>query len=171
MTALARFEGLTVKFWDCCDAEVLEHEDPISALEECVEKHLDGRPIEDVIREMGAIPVEGYNVKAFAQSDIVDAIDRALDVVVEALEEDHGHPEGDQPMFKLDVLAKHRPAFEAAVRALAADAKIWQCELASTVELTPDETIEILRWQRPDWFEPAGESVSEAAPAMPPEAP
>lgn len=155
MTARDKFNGIDVAFWDCNDAEALTHTDPISALEACVESHLDrASPVEDQIREMGAIPVEGYRVKEHAASDVNDAVDRALDAAVEALDDDdYGHPEGDQPMFKIDVLARHRPAFDAAVRALVADAKVWQCEVAHTVELSPDETIEILRVERPEWFE------------------
>lgn len=165
MSARDKFNGIDVEFWDCNDSEVLTHTDPISALEAWVESHLNpANSIEGQIREMGrrrenhgfnaAIPVEGYRKKKHGPSDITDAVDRALDAAVEALDdEDFGHPEGDQPMFKLDVLARHRPAFEAAVRALVADAKVWQCEVAHTVELSPDETIEILRVERPEWFE------------------
>ena len=67
-------------------------------------------------------------------------------------------------MFKLDALAKHRPAIEAVVRAMVADAKVWQCEVAQSVELSPDETIEILRVERPEWFAPAPATEREAAP-------
>lgn len=185
MTARDKFNGIQADYWECTDAEVLTHTDPISALEAVVEIHLNrASPAEDQIREMGAIPVEAYRKKAFSTSDIDDAIDRAIDVVVEGLEEDHGDPEGDRPMFSIDVLAQHRPAFEAAVRGLAAVAKIFQVELAQTVELTPDETIEILRVERPEWFEPGFATVEGAidaaadtvraaleAQAEPPEAP
>lgn len=163
MTARDKFNGIKAEFWECTDAETLIHTDPISALEAVVEIHLDrASSVEEQIREMGAIPVEAYNKKRFAESDLDDAIDRAIDVVVEALEEDHGDPEGDRPMFSIDVLAQHRPAFEAAVRGLAAVAKLGQVELAQTVELTPDETIEILRVERPEWFAPAFATVQGA---------
>jgi hypothetical protein len=154
MTARDKFVGIDAEFWDCGDPDTLTHTDPISAIEACVESHIDrASPVEDQIREMGAIPVEAYRKRKHDPSDITDAVDRALDAAVEALDdEEHGHPEGDQPMFKLDILAKHRPAFEAAVLALLAEAKLWQCEVAHTVELTPDETIEILRVERPEWF-------------------
>lgn len=164
MTARDRFNGIEVAFWDCLDPEVLTHTDPISALVACVESHIDrASPVDDQIREMGAIPVEAYRHRMHDASDIADAVDCALDAAVEALDdEEHGDPDGDHAMFKLDVLAKHRPAFEAVVRALVADGKIWQCEVAHTVELTPDETIEILRVERPEWFAPS-------PPAAPPE--
>jgi hypothetical protein len=157
VSARDKFNGIDVEFWDCNDSEVLTHTDPISALEACVENHLDrASSVEDQIREMGAIPVEGYRRKKHDPSDINDAVDRALDAVVEALDDDdYGHPEGDAPMFKLEALARHRPAFDAAVRALVADARVWQVELAHTVELSPDETIEILRVERPEWFVPS----------------
>lgn len=158
VSARDKFNGIIdVEFWDCNGAEVLTHTDPLGALEACVESHLDhASSVEDQIREMGAIPVEGYRKKKHDASDITDAIDRALDAAVEALDDDdYGHPDGDAPMFKLEVLARHRPAFDAAVRALVADARVWQCEVAHTVELLPDETIEILRVKRPEWFEAA----------------
>lgn len=161
MTARDKFNGIEAKFWGCDDPEVLQHTDPISALEEFVENHRErGRSTEEVIREMGAISVSAYSIKLHTASEITAAAERALDVAGEALDdEEHGHPEGEA-MFSVDVLAKHLPAFEAAVRALLAEGKIWQCESTSSVELSPDETIEILRVERPDWFEP---------PAAPPE--
>jgi hypothetical protein len=156
MTARDRFVGIEAEFWDCLDPEELTHTDPISALEACIEHHLNrASPVEDQIREMGAIPVEAYRKRKHEPSEIADAVDRAIDAAVEALDdEEHGHPEGDQPMFEIDVLAKARAAFETAVLALVAEGKIWQCEVAHTVELTPDETIEILRVERPEWFAP-----------------
>jgi hypothetical protein len=145
MTARDKVSGIEAEFWDCTDPEVLTHKDPISALEACVEDHLEkGRPVEDVIREMGGISVQAYRKRLHTPGEILEAAERALDAVTEALDdEEHGHPEGDQPMFSVDVLAKHLPAFEAAVIALLAEGKIWQCEVVQTVELTPDETIEI----------------------------
>jgi hypothetical protein len=164
VTARDKFNGVEAKFWACDDPEVLEYLDPISALEACVDNHLDkGRPTDEVIREMGTISVSAYVVKLHTASEITEAAERALDAANEALDdEEHGHPEGDQPVFSVDVLAKHLPAFEAAVRALLAEGKIWQCESTRSVELSPDETLEILRVERPEWFE-------ASPPAAPPE--
>jgi hypothetical protein len=164
VTARDKFNGIEAKFWDCMDPEVLQYLDPISALEACVEKHLEPpRRTEEVIREMGGISVDAYVVKLHTASEITEAAERALDAANEALDdEEHGHPEGDQPVFSVDVLAKHLPAFEAAVRALLADARVWQCESTRSVELSPDETLEILRVERPEWFE-------ASPPAAPPE--
>lgn len=166
MTARDKFNGIEAEFWDCEDPEVLSHLDPISALEACVENHRErDRRTEDVIREMGTIAVAAYRKRNHSPTEITEAAERALDAATEALDdEEHGHPEGDQPMFSVDMLAKHLPAFEAVVRELLREAKLWQCEVAQQVELTPDETIEILRGERPEWF--GGE-----APATPPEVP
>jgi hypothetical protein len=169
MTTRDKFNGIEAKFWDCMDPEQLQYLDPISALEACVESHRDPRPTEEVIREMGTITVSAYSVKRHSPGEIAEAAERALDAATEALDdEEHGHPEGDQPMFSVDVLAKHLPAFEAVVRALLAEGKIWQCEVTSTVELTPDETIELLIVERPEWF---GLGLWGEPPAAPPETP
>lgn len=164
MTARDRFNGIEATFWDCQDSEHLTHEDPIEALESFVDSHLErGRDTAEVIREMGAITCEGYERKTISESAIIEAAELALDTVVEDLDDpdEYGDPDGDRAMFKVDALAKHRPAFVAAVRALIADAFVWQCERTHSVELTPDETIEILREERPDWFE----AESSPAPA------
>lgn len=154
MTARDKFNGIEAEFWDCEDPEVLTHLDPISALEACVENHRErDRLTEDVIREMGTISVEAYRKRNHSPGEIAEAAERALDAATEALDdEEHGHPEGDASMFSVDVLAKHLPAFEAVVRALLREGKMWQCEVAQRVELTPDETIEILLVERPEWF-------------------
>ena len=154
MTARDKFNGIEVDFWDCLDGEVLEHTDPISALEALVELHRErGRLTEDVMREMGPLTVSGYRKRLHSDGEISDAAERALDAVTEALDdEEHGHPDGLSPMFTVDVLARHLPVFEAAVRGLVAEGKIWNCEVAHTVELSPDEAIEILLTERPEWF-------------------
>lgn len=154
MTARDKLAGIEADFWDCQDAEVLTFLDPISALEACVENHRDERATEDVIREMGTISVSAYKRKTITEGLVRSLADTALDTVVEELDEngEHGDPDGDHPLFSVDVLAKHRGAFESAVRALVADAKVWQCEVSRTVELSPDETIEILLVERPEWF-------------------
>ena len=182
MTARDKLSGIKADFWDCQDAEVLTFVDPISALEGCVENHLErGRPVEDVIGEMGTIRVSAYRRKTISEELIRDLADTALDQVVEDLDEngEYGDPDGDHPLFSLDVLAQHRGAFESAVRDLCARAKIWQCEVFHTVELAPDETIELLRVERPEWFEapaPAAEASPDSGPIewvndrMPPEA-
>lgn len=161
MTARDKFIGIAAKFWDCMDPEVLQYLDPISALEACVENHRErGRSTEDVIREMGSISVDAYDMRLHTPAELDEAAERALEAAREALDDDeHGHPEGDQPMFTVDALAKHLPAFEAAVRALIADGKIWQCEVTRSVELSPDETIEILRVERPEWFDGASAAL------------
>jgi hypothetical protein len=176
MTARDKFNGIEAKFWDCVDPEVLQYTDPISALEACVENHHrlePKRPTEEVIREMGTITVSAYSLKLHSPGEILEAAERALDAATEALDdEEHGHPEGDEPMFAIDVLAKHLPAFEAVVRGLLAEARVWKCEITSNVELTPDETIEILIVERPEWFGIGlyGEPP-EPSPEAPPEVP
>lgn len=150
-----KLSGIKADFWDCEGAEVLTFVDPISALEGCVENHRDERPTEDVIREMGTLTVSAYARKTITEEMIRDLADIALDTVVEELDENGelGDPDGDHPLFSVDVLATRRLAFEHAVRALCGDAKVWQCEVSRAVELSPDETIEILRVERPEWFE------------------
>lgn len=155
MTARDKFKGIEAEFWDCEDPEVLMHLDPISALEACVDNHrTHDQTTEETIREMGAIELAAYRKRLHTPAEILEAAERALDAATEALDdEEHGHPEGDEPMFSVDVIAKHLPAFEAAVLALLADGRVWQCEVTDRVELTPDETLEILRVERPGWFE------------------
>jgi hypothetical protein len=167
MSARDRFNGIAAKFWDCTDPEVLEYLDPISALEACVENHREpDRPTEEVIREMGTITVSAYTVCKYTPTEITEAAERALDAATEALDdEEHGHPDGDQPVFAVDVLAKHLPAFEAAIVALIADGKVWQCEVTATVELAPDETLEILLSERPEWFGAAPPAPAPEVPA------
>lgn len=169
MSARDKLSGIEADFWDCEDPEVLTYVDPISALEACVENHREGeRLTEEIIREMGAITVSAYRRATITEELIRDAADSALDRIVEEFDEsDLGAPDGDHPMFSIDVLAKHVPAFEAAVRALVADAKVWHCKVAQTVELSPDETIEILLVERPEWF---GAELAPAPAAAPPEA-
>jgi hypothetical protein len=164
VTARDKFTGIKADFWDCEDSEVLTHLDPISALEAIVGNHRERcTPTAEIIREMGTITVEAYRHKVHSPGEILEAAERALDAATEALDDDdHGHPEGDHPMFSCDVLAKHLPAFEAVVRALLTEGRVWQCEVTQCVELTPDETIEILRVERPEWF-------VEAPPAASPE--
>ena len=167
MTARDKFKGIDAHFWDCSDAERLTHLDPISALEAIVESHLEpGRAVDEVIREMGAITCEAFRRALITEEHIADATDRALDRAREALDEDSGlgDPDGDRAMFTLDVLAKHRPAFEAAVRALVTDAVVRLVEVTNSVLLSPDETLEILRVERSEWFE-------ASPPAAPPEGP
>jgi hypothetical protein len=157
MSARDKFIGIKADFWDCADAERLTHLDPVSALESVVDCHRGhGHTTEETIREMGEIIVEAYRRAVHPPTDIDDATDRALDAAREMLDDETelGDPEGERPMFSIDVLAKHRPAFDAAVRALAADAKVWHCDLIQSVELTPDDALEILRVERPEWFEP-----------------
>lgn len=154
MSTRDKFNGIEAKFWDCLDPEVLQYLDPISALEACVENHRRHDCLtEETIREMGTITVSAYTLKLHSPGEILEAAERALDAATEALDdEEHGHPEGDYPMFPVDVLAKHLPAFEAVVRALLAEATVWQCEITRSVELSPDETIELLVVERPEWF-------------------
>lgn len=165
MTARDKFKGIEAEFWDCEDPEVLMHVDPISALEACVENHRSHDLLtEETIREMGTIEICAYGKRLHTPGEIREAAERALDAATEALDdEDHGHPEDDEPMFTVNVLAKHLPAFEAVVRALLAEGRVWQCELRQRVALTPDEAIEILLVERPEWF--------GAPPATPPEVP
>lgn len=150
-----KLNGIKADFWDCEGAEVLTFLDPISALEGCVENHRRHDMLtEETIREMGAITVSAYRRKVITEEMVRDLADIALDAIVEYLEEqgELGHPEGDHPIFSVQVLAQHRGAFESAVRDLAARAKIWQCEVSHRVELAPDETIELLLVERPEWF-------------------
>jgi len=165
VTARDKFNGIAAEFWDCSDAERLTHLDPISALEAIVESHLEpGRPTDEVIREMGAITCEGFRRATITEEHIEEATDRAIDRAREALDDDSGlgDPDGDRAMFTVEVLAKRRPAFEAAVRALVAEAVVRLVEVTNSVLLSPDETIEILRVERPEWFE-------ASPPAAPPE--
>lgn len=167
MTARDKFKGIEAEFWDCEDPEVLMHVDPISALEACVENHRRHDMLtEETIREMGAIELCAYRKRLHTPGEITEAAERALDAATEALDdEEHGHPEGDEPMFTVEVLAKHLPAFEAVLLALLAEGRVWQCEVAQRVELTPGEAIEILLVERPEWF------GAPPAPATPPEVP
>lgn len=169
MTARDKFNGIKADFWDCMDSEVLTYLDAISAIEACIESHIDrASPVEVQIREMGPISVEAYRKRQHSTSDLDDAVDRAIDEAREALEdEEHADPNGDHPMFTVDALAKHRPAFEQAVRALAADAKVWQCEVAQSVELTPEEVIEIMLSERPEWFDASFATAGGALAAAP----
>ena len=167
MTAREKFKGIEADFWDSWDAERLSHVDPISALEVWVESQINrASPIEDQIREMGPITLHAYRRATPSLENIEDAIDCALENARESLEDysELGDPAGERAMFKIEVLAKHRPAFEAAVRGLLADAVIWRCESAATVELSPAEALEILLVERPEWF-------GAPAPATPPEVP
>ena len=159
MSARDKFVGIKAEYWACNDPDCLTHQDPISALEDWIDSHFsrEGEDAEAVIREMGDIAVEAYSRVAIREADIDDAIDRAIEVVDEHLQEqDYHDPDGDHQMFSVDVLTKHRPKFEAAVRALVADASVWHCDVTATVTLTPDETLEIMRVERPDWFEKEG---------------
>jgi hypothetical protein len=162
MTARDRFNGIKPDYWDCEGSEVLTHLDPISALEAIVENHAapfrgdEQRPIEDVIREMGTITVSAYRRSVITEEMIRDGADVALDALVEHLEEqDLSDDSGDHPLFSVDVLAQHRAAFQDVIRDLAMRAKIWRCEVSQTVELSPDEALEILRVERPEWFAPS----------------
>lgn len=159
MTARDKFNGIRAEFWDCKDAEHLTHLDPISAIEDLVESHLEpGRSTEEILREMGAITCEAYDRGKISDAQIDTATDDAIEAARAAFEgdEDLADPSGDdRPLFSVETLAKHRAAIEAAVRALAADATVWQCEPVATVELSPDETLELLRVERPEWFETA----------------
>lgn len=165
MSARDKFKGIRADFWDCQDAERLTHLDPISALEAIVDCHREiESSTEATIREMGEISVDAYRRAELTEQHVDDAIDRALEAAREALEEESelGDDESSaHPMFSIDVLFQQRPAFEAAVRAMAAKAKVWKCELAISIALTPDETIEILRGERPEWF--GGAPAAEAS--------
>lgn len=152
MSARDKFNGVHADYWDCSDPEGLTHEDPISALEEWIDSHLEpGCDTEAIIREMGNITVEAYERDTISDGDIQSVAEQALDAACEYFCENFGDPEGDD--HDLNV-AQYKPAFEAAVRALYADTKVWRCSVTSTVELTPDEAIEIMRVERPDWFAP-----------------
>lgn len=156
MSALDKFDGIAADFWACNDPDRLTHEDPISALEEWIDSHLSRDcDVEAIIREMGEISVEAYSRVAIRETDIDSALDRAIEAVEQHFDEDSDYhdPDGDHQIFSVDVLAKHRPAFEAAVRALVADAIVWHCESTTVVTLTPDETLEIMRVECPEWFE------------------
>lgn len=160
MIARDKLTGIEADFWDCSDAEQLTHTDPISAIEEIVESHLEPAcDTAEVIREMGSITCDAYRRSKITDELITELAELAVERTRERLEEDVGDPDGDRAMFTVDVLAKHLAVFEAAVRALVADAVVWQCEVSQSVELSPDETIELLRVERPDWFEasPAAE--------------
>ena len=167
MTARDKFNGIEAMFWDCEDSEVLTHLDPISALEAIVGNHRERcTPTAEIIRDMGPITVDAYRKKVHSPAEILQAAERALDAATEALDdEEYGHPEGDHPIFSCDVLKKHLPAFEAVVRTLLAEGRVWQCEVAQSVELTPDETIEILLVERPEWFGGAAPAALDAVPA------
>lgn len=158
MTARDRFNGIDAELWDGKDSDRLIHLDPISALEDLIGSRTNrASPMEDQIRELGPVSIEAYRRAAITPQHIDDAVDAALEEVRQSLEEDAelGDPEDGRPMFPVDVLAKHRPAFESAVRELTRDASVWACELVTSVELTPEEALEILRVERPEWFEPA----------------
>lgn len=165
MTARDKFTGIEAEFWDCRDAEHLTHTDPIEAISDLVESHLDGRPTEEVIREMGAITCEAYRREKITDELIAEAAEIALEQARERLEEEVGDPDGDQAMFTVDTLAKHRVTFETAVRMLAAEARVWQCSVTHSVLLSPDETIELLRADRPEWFEASPDTVPVPAAA------
>lgn len=157
MSTRDKFVGIAADFWDCCEAERLTHEDPISALEECVDNHVwQGCDVEKEVRDMGEISVDAYVHKVISESYIEELAERALEEVCEALNgnEEYAHPEGDHDCLDEAAGDKHKAAFVAAVRALVADAKIWCCEVASSVKLTPDEVLELMRVERPEWFEP-----------------
>lgn len=153
MGARDKFVGIQADYWDCRDSEQLTHEDPISALEEYVEIHLTpGCDVEKEVRDMGDISVEAYVRGVIDESDVTSAAEFALESACDHFSDNYGDPDGEYD--NLDQ-AKHLPAFEAVVRALYADAKVWRCEVAQTVVVTPDEVLEILRVERPDWFEPS----------------
>jgi hypothetical protein len=152
---------------DIDDDDRLTHLDPISSLEAFVDNRRSHDHLtEETIREMGTITIHAYRRRIPSLENIEDAIDCALESARESIEDysELGEPDGSRPMFTIDALAKHRPAFEAAVRGLLADAVIWRCDSAATFELTPAETIEILLVERPEWF-------VAPAPATPPEVP
>lgn len=157
MSARGKFVGIEADFWDCCEAERLTHEDPISALEECVDNHLwRGCDTEKEIRDMGDISVDAYVHDVVPDSEIEGLAELAIERISEALDEDdaYGHPDGDHECLSEATQAKHKAAFVAAVGVLVADAQIWRCSVKTSVVLTPDEVLELMRVERPDWFVP-----------------
>lgn len=166
MTARDKFNGIKADFWDCEGAEVLTFVDPISALGGIVENHLDGRPTEDVLAEMGTITVSAYYRKVITEEMVRALAEAALVAITEYVDEvfELGDREGKHPVFPLDVLAQHREEFAGVVRDLCGRAKIWRCDVLRAVELTPDEALEILRVERPEWFQaPAPAAASGGA--------
>lgn len=161
MSARDKFADIQADYWDCEDAERLTFDDPISALEEWVESHLvPGDDAESEIRGMGDVSVDAYTRNSLNDADITSVAEQAMEVASEHFGDNYGDPDGDPDADGLDS-AKHLPVFEAAVRGFYADARVWRCEVIATVVLTPDEVLELMRAERPEWFAPGGVPMGE----------
>lgn len=158
MSARDKFVGIGADYWDCSDSvEQLQYDDPISALE----YHLDGWlspgcDVETILRGLDDVEVYPWHRKTIPEGEAEGLADRLLEHLQEILEEDEDYadPDGDHDIFSSATLGKHQPAFVVAVKSLIADASVWQCEPGKPVTLSPDEVLEIMRVERPDWFEP-----------------
>jgi hypothetical protein len=141
-------------YFDCDeDREELTHDDPLSALEDYVDGSL--RPnmspdeIRDAILGFGTVTVHAFAHLVVSEKEIVRAVDGVIDHLDERWSEEYGDPDGDHHIN----VDKER--LEAVVRAAYAASPVWRCEESGKVELTADEVLEIMRAERPDWFEVA----------------
>lgn len=159
MSALEQLKTTEAAYWDCDEsAEQLSHDHPAGALESHLDgwvMHHDSRGMEAQLREIGPIQIWPWHRKTIAEGAAKGLAERAMDCIDEALseDEDYGDPDGTHDLFGKAVMAKHLPAFEAAVKALLADADCWQCEAGAPIALTPDDVITLMREFCPEWFE------------------
>jgi len=164
----AKLASIEADFWDCDeDAERLNHEHPESAIEYDLDScwplpHVRKRPgfdaeawIRDELED-GGLTVYAWKRSAITEAQLRDCAETLVERACEVFAEDDelGDPEGDDDDgLTPAVQAKHLPLFEAAVRALWADATVWHCEILGKVALTTDEVLELVRAEWPEWLE------------------
>lgn len=155
MNAREKLLALGGDYYDCDeDREQLSHEDPIEALEGHVDTYLrpqmSAEALRDAILEIGDVTVHAFSRLVVPEREIELAADDIIERLEERWADEYGDPDGDH---KLDVSKEQRAQFEAAVRVAYGAAEVWRCEETSAITLEPDEVLEIMRAERPDWFE------------------
>lgn len=146
-------------YWECSeDADRLTHEHPVCALEYHFDEltcRLKPGSAEEQIRAACPIQIWPWHRKSVPPVEAEGLAEHAMASVAEMLDEDedYGDLDGTHEIFGNATLAKHLPAFTAAVEALLADADVWACERGNPVTLTANEVIQLLREHCPEWFE------------------
>ena len=141
-------------YFDCGDAERLQHEDVEDAVEEWVEMWLSpGCDVAAEIRAHAPVTVTEYQRAVVDDGFALGVAGALLERAAESFGEEFGDPDGDDDGIGEDEQAQLLPAMVAVVRRLYDSARVWNCEKIGERVLGAEEVEKMMRAHNPSWFE------------------
>lgn len=149
----------TETYYDCCDAEQLEHESPEDALMERFDDWCAGdmSHLRAAFAALCPIEVVEYRREVVADDWIIREATWLAERLSERFSEDYGDPDGYHDGFAEAVIVDAASKLVPWVKETVAHGTVWHCKRVGSRTYSAEEVEAMLRPYCPEWFEEAGQ--------------